>query len=185
MPVDVSTLRILTYPDPCLRARAAPIREIDDHVRSVAERMIALMYEAEGIGLAAPQVGVSWRLFVADVPPGDDRRPDADPPTALEGPQVYINPAIIEPAPSLEMMEEGCLSLPGIHGDVNRPPEVSIEYTSLEGDRRVQRGAGLLARCWQHELDHLDGVLILDRMTQPSRLKARAAVRRMEKDARR
>jgi len=183
MPVDVSNLRIRTYPDPVLRARTEPIERIDEEVRSVAERMIGLMREAEGIGLAAPQVGLPWRLFVAEAPPGEQRDPHAEPPTAIVGPEVYVNPRIVEPSGSLEPLEEGCLSIPGVVGDVIRPPVVTIEYTTLAGEEARQRGAGLLARCWQHELDHLDGVLILDRMTQASRMKVRSAVRRLEKEA--
>lgn len=183
MTVEASKLRILQYPDPSLRRKARAIDEITPEVRSVAERMIDLMREAEGIGLAAPQVGLDWRLFVAEVPPGEDRSSTDEPPTATDQPGVYINPVLSGPEGDLERMEEGCLSLPEIHGDVNRPPVITITALDLEGNEFTHRAGGLLARCWQHEVDHLDGVLIIDRMTQMSRMKNRSAVRALEKAA--
>lgn len=183
MSVDPAGLHIVSYPAEVLRQTAAPVREITAEVRAVAERMIELMHQADGVGLAAPQVGLSWRLFVADVPEDDDegRSAAAEPPSATRGPVVYINPVISDPAGAVERYEEGCLSLPDIRGDVLRPPTVTIRAMGLDGREFTQRGTGLLARCWQHELDHLDGILILDRMTQMSRLKNRPAVRRLEK----
>ncbi|MEX2219240.1 MAG: peptide deformylase [Phycisphaerales bacterium] len=181
MPVGPSTLRIVHYPDPVLRRRARPVTEPAPEVRAVALRMLELMKEAEGIGLAAPQVGVPWRLFVAHVPPGENRSLESTPPTAMASPVVFINPVLSEPGGLIEAYEEGCLSLPEITGDVMRPMEITVSATDLEGRAFSMRGAGLLARCWQHEVDHLDGVLIIDRMTQLSRLRARAAVRGLEK----
>ena len=181
MRVDASTLRIVRYPDPVLRQRAEPVAAPTDEIRAVARRMIELMREAEGVGLAAPQVGLPWRLFVADVPPAEDRSPDAEPPAATTGPAVYINPVITDPAGPIEPFEEGCLSLPDIRGEVVRPATVTITAHDLEGREFTARASGLLARCWQHELDHLDGVLIIDRMTQMSRLKNRAALRDLER----
>src|SRR5205085_1951836 len=130
-----------------------------------------LMREAEGIGLAAPQVGIPWRLFVAHVPPGESRTPESDPPTATTDPVVYVNPVLSAPAGPLDPFEEGCLSLPEVTGEVLRPAQITINATDLEGRPFTRSGAGLLARCWQHETDHLDGILIIDRMTQLSRLK--------------
>lgn len=184
MSVDVSSLRILQYPDPALRRRARPIDQVTPEVRDVAEQMIALMRQAEGIGLAAPQVGLDWRLFVVHVPAGEDHSIESDPPTATPEPQVYINPTLGPLQGDIERAEEGCLSLPEIHGDVGRPPRATIKALDLDGNEFVQTAAGLLARCWQHEHDHLDGVLIIDRMTQMSRLKTRSAVRALEKAAR-
>ncbi len=183
MTVDPRELHVLTYPDTALRRKATPVAAVTAEVRAVAERMIELMIEEDGIGLAAPQVGLAWRLFVAHVPPGDDRGPADDPPTCTQGPVVYINPELVEPAGNLEPYEEGCLSLPEIRGQVFRPPLITIRATGLDGARFTRRGAGLLARCWQHEVDHLNGVLIIDRMTQMSRLKNRSAVRALERTA--
>lgn len=177
---NVAELRIVSYPAPVLRSKGEPIETIGDEVRALAMRMIELMHEAEGVGLAAPQVGLAIRMFVAHVPPDDDRSPDDTPPTATPTPRVYINPELSDYARDLVGFDEGCLSLPGITGEVRRPSEVSITATGLDGVRFTERGAGLLARCWQHEMDHLDGVLIIDRMTQRSRMKNRAAVRDLE-----
>ncbi|MGV6814777.1 MAG: peptide deformylase, partial [Phycisphaerales bacterium] len=95
----------------------------------------------------------------------------ADLPISCDAPQVFINPTITEFAGDLEPYDEGCLSLPGITGEVNRPAIVTMQATDLEGNTVTLKAAGLLARCWQHEIDHLDGILILDKMTQMSRLK--------------
>ena len=181
MAVDPSTLAIVIYPDPVLRKKALPVPAVTDEVRAVVDAMFRIMREEEGIGLAAPQVGLSWRLFIADVRPDEKRSADADPPTATAGPMVYINPVLTEPEGAVEKFEEGCLSLPDIRGDVLRPPVITISATGLDGKRFSQRGGGLLARCWQHEIDHLDGVLIIDKMSQMSRIKNRAAIRDLER----
>lgn len=185
MTVDPALLTIRVYPDPALREKARDVEVVTDDVRAVAERMIELMYESEGIGLAATQVGLPWRMFVCHVPPvpEDGRVLGAEPMLAQPEPEVYINPVLSRMEGDLEPYEEGCLSLPEIRGDVRRPPIISIEATDLNGNRFTQRGAGLLARCWQHEYDHLDGVLIIDRMTPMSRLKNKSRVRELEKQA--
>ncbi|MCC6676487.1 MAG: peptide deformylase [Phycisphaerales bacterium] len=183
MAVDASRLTIVHYPDPALRRVARPIPEVTDEVGEVAARMIDLMHEAEGIGLAAPQVGLSWRLFVADVPADEGRSPTTDPPTATDGAIVYINPVLSEPRDGIEPYEEGCLSLPDIRGEVFRPPAITITALDVHGRRFTHSASGLLARCWQHEMDHLDGVLIIDRMSQSSRMKVRALVRDLERQA--
>ncbi|MFG0274509.1 MAG: peptide deformylase [Phycisphaerales bacterium] len=184
MPVDPATLRILHYPDEALRRRAAPVERVDDEVRGVAARMIDLMREAEGIGLAAPQVGLPWRLFVVEVPPGEDRDADTDPAGATLGPLVFINPRLgrLEGAP--EPMDEGCLSLPEITGQVLRPPIVTATALDVAGNEFTVRAGGLFGRCVQHEHDHLDGVLIIDKMTQMSRMKNRSLVRHLERSVR-
>lgn len=172
-------MTIIRYPAPVLRQVARPIEQVDQTVRAVAERMIELMHAAPGIGLAAPQVGLAWRMFVAHVPRGE--REAGEPATSLDEPRVYVNPVISDPAGGVEAWEEGCLSLPDIHGDVLRPPEVTITALGLDGETFSQRGAGLLARCWQHEVDHLDGVLIIDRMIRMHKLKNRSAIKAMER----
>lgn len=182
MPVDPASLRIHHYPAEILRRKADPVDPTPEVV-AVAHRMVEIMHEAPGIGLAAPQVGLPWRLFVADIP-GDPellRTPDADPPTASSGPEILINPVIERFEGTPELAEEGCLSLPEIYGDVIRPPVITMSWTDEHAVRHTRRVAGLLARCWQHELDHLDGVLILDRMTQPTRTRNRARVRDLER----
>lgn len=183
MPIDPATLFVRIYPDPVLRKKASEVLEVTDEINAVAKRMIDLMHESDGIGLAAPQVGLPWRLFVASVPPIEEcgRSLGDDPMTALAEPTVYLNPTLRDFAGDLETYEEGCLSLPDLHGDLRRPLVVTIEATGLDGKRFTQRGQGLLARCWQHEHDHLEGVLIIDRMTPMSRIKNRSKIREFEK----
>lgn len=181
MPVNAAELGLVHYPDPVLRERAAPIPAVTDEVRAVAARMFEIMRRHEGIGLAAPQVGLAWRMFVTQVPGGEDPEAPADPPESRLEPTVYINPVISDPAGKAVSYSEGCLSLPEIRGEVMRPPIVTITALDLEGKAFTLRGGGLLARCWQHELDHLDGVLIIDRMSQMSRMKNRAAIRDLER----
>jgi len=170
------------YPAEVLRKKAEPIDPTAE-VAAIASRMVELMREADGIGLAAPQVGLSWRMFICHVPEGSGRSAAGEIPSANLGPEVFINPVLSDPKGDYEPFEEGCLSLPEITGDVLRPPTVTITATDLEGQRFTRTATGLLARCWQHECDHLDGVLILDRMTQIWRTKNRARVRDLEKQA--
>lgn len=184
MTVDPASLAIHIYPDDVLRARTRPVAAVTDEVRAVAQRMIELMFEAEGIGLAAPQVGLSWRMFVAHVPESDKRSASNSPPDATREPQVYINPVLSHPVGAPEPLNEGCLSLPEVLGEVLRPPTITITATGLDGRTFTHTATGLLARCWQHETDHLDGVLIIDKMTQVSRLRNRSAVRDLERAAR-
>lgn len=181
MPVDPASLRVRNYPDPILRRKGQPV-DLTDEVRAVARRMIELMHEHEGIGLAAPQVGLPWRLFVSYVPESDKRSASSNPPAAERSPGIYLNPVLSAPSGPLLAYEEGCLSLPEITGVVLRQEEISITATDLEGKTFTRRGTGLLARCWQHETDHLDGVLIIDRMTQIHRMKNRTALKHLEAD---
>ena len=193
MAIDIANLHIVNYPAAILRRKAEPITEITDEVRAVAVRMIQLMREAEGIGLAAPQVGLPWRMFVVHVPaeepapapsgqaPPTSAAAPSDPPTSNREPQVYINPVISHPEGAPIKSSEGCLSLPDIRGEVLRSPVVTITALDLDGREFTQRGGGLLARCWQHEFDHLEGILIIDRMTQISRIKNKSTIRDLER----
>jgi peptide deformylase len=138
--------------DPVLRQRADEVEEIDDELRELAEEMFETMYTEEGIGLAAPQVGVSKRLFVMDI-----REDEAEP-------QAVVNPVIIEQSGS-ERGEEGCLSLPGLIGTVERPACIVMEGLDLDGRPLRIEASDLLARCIQHEIDHLDGVLFIDHLS--------------------
>jgi peptide deformylase len=169
---DPTQLRIVHYPDPTLRTRAQDIPQVNDQVRAVARRMLQLMHEAPGVGLAGPQVGLRWRLFVANPTgePGDDR--------------VFINPLLRDPSLQQDEAEEGCLSLPDIRAPIRRPTHVTVEATDLEGQRFALTGEGLPARIWQHEFDHLNGVLIIDRMTPIDRMANRKLIRELEKAGR-
>lgn len=181
MPLDVASLRIVHYPAPILREKAKPIATITPEVRAAVDRMFELMREDAGIGLAATQVGLAWRLFIVDVPAPEKPPTEGEPIVWSEGPRVYINPVLSTFTGAPEPYEEGCLSLPEIRGDVLRPPVVSLSALDLDGREIRQTAGGLLARCWQHEVDHLDGVLIIDRFTQLSRMKNRVAIRDLER----
>jgi len=159
-------LEIIHFPAPVLRTRAQPVPKIDETVRQVALRMLDLMREADGVGLAAPQVGLPWRLFVANAR-GEDE-PD----------RVYVNPRL-ELSGDLCVDTEGCLSLPGIRAEIRRPPVATIVATDLDGHEFTLQSDGYLARVWQHEYDHLDGVLIIDRMTPLDRIANRRAVKQL------
>jgi len=161
---NARTLRVLHYPHPALRAPGERIDKIDDEVRAIAERMLTLMREHEGVGLAAPQVGLALRLFVTGEQEGEPAR-------------VYINPTFSDAAGETEVRQEGCLSLPDVHVDVRRPVAITITATDLDGREFTLRTNALLARVWQHEMDHLNGVLIIDRMSTMDRLANRRALK--------
>ncbi|QOJ01576.1 MAG: peptide deformylase [Phycisphaeraceae bacterium] len=182
MTVDLDSLRLVEYPAPVLRRKADPVERVNAEVRAVAVRMIEIMKAEEGIGLAAPQVGLPWRIFVSHVPPDAQRDAEGPLPTATKAPTVYINPKLTLSGP-VESGEEGCLSLPEIRGEVIRPTVVTIEALDAEGVPFTASATGLLARCWQHEYDHLDGVLIIDKMRQIDRLKNRLKIKDLEHHA--
>lgn len=163
------SLRIVHYPAAVLRRKARPVETIDDHVRAVAARMIDLMHEADGVGLAAPQVGLDWRMFVAR-----PSRDDDDPP------RVFINPVLTNPSRSTAPREEGCLSIPGVYAEVTRPTAITIEALDEHGNPVTLTSDELPARIWQHETDHLDGILILDRMTPIDRKANQSLLRDLE-----
>ncbi len=150
-------MNIVIYPDPVLRQKAKPLAEINKEVYLKVEEMMELMYQAQGIGLAAPQVGWSVRLFIIDADGGRN------------GEKVFINPVIIEEAGELNK-EEGCLSFPGIMSKVARAQRIKAEAYNLKGQKIEIEAEGLAARAWQHELDHLNGSLFIDKMSPAGRL---------------
>jgi peptide deformylase len=158
--------QIRTYGDPVLKSRAAEIADVDDRLVRLTREMFEIMYEAPGIGLAAPQIGVQKRLFVYDV--GDD-------------PRVIVNPTITE-SDGEWVYEEGCLSIPGLFVEMVRPKEVLVTGWDLDGNEVQIEADELLARLFQHELDHLDGVLMFDRMTPDQRREALAEYRRLTEE---
>jgi peptide deformylase len=146
--------RIYHYPEPVLKQIAAPVAAVDEEIRRLAADMAETMYAAPGVGLAAPQIGVSKRLIVMDCAPKDQ------PPQLL----VAINPEIVErEGESVE--EEGCLSVPGYYASVARSQKVAVRYLDLEGRERRIEADGLWAICFQHEIDHLDGILFVDHLS--------------------
>ncbi len=162
------TLHIVYYPDPVLKRPAAPVGEIPDNIEDIVEGMREVMELEKGIGLAAPQVGLSIRLIL--VRPGDDPEDEL----------VLINPEITRYKGKKEWGEEGCLSFPGIWGQVLRHPRVEVRYTDLEGAEQTLDAEDLLARILQHEIDHLDGKLFVFKMRPSDRIAAKAQLRDLE-----
>lgn len=160
-------LKIISYPDPRLRKISAEVKAFDDNLAALAARMFELMRESRGVGLAAPQVGQNIRLFIVNHTgkPEDDR--------------VYVNPFLYD-AEGEEIAKEGCLSLPNIDAEVNRAKTVKIQAKSLTGEPIERTETGYEARIWQHELDHLNGILLIDRMGPTARMESRKTLKELE-----
>lgn len=152
-------LEVREYGDDVLRAKALRIEEIDDEIKDLAKEMFKTCYETDGVGLAAPQVGVSLRMYVLSIPPENEDTTDRKKYTE----EVVINPEIISRS-GKQIGEEGCLSIPGVYEIVERAEEAVVKYTNLDGEEKEMKGHGLLARAIQHEGDHLDGILFVDRL---------------------
>ncbi len=160
-------LRIICWPDPRLLKKSEPVESFDDNLRELAERMLVLMREARGVGLAAPQVGQNIRLFVMN-------------PTGQAGDErIYVNPVLIDPDGEDEA-EEGCLSLPGINVKIIRSKLITLEARDLSGKKIELREPGYVARIWQHETDHLNGTLLTDRMGPVAKLSNRKTLGEMK-----
>lgn len=166
----MALLEILRAPHPLLKTKAKPVEVVDDALRRLVADMFETMYKAPGIGLAAPQIGILQRLVVVDVADGDERRP-----------MVLVNPEIDWSSVEVATAEEGCLSLPNQFADVTRPEAVRVRYLDQQGEPRELAAEGLLARCVQHEIDHLDGVLFVDHL---SALRRNMILRRLAKTKR-
>lgn len=162
---------LVILPDKELRLTSAPIAKVDDSVRRLADDMLATMYEAPGVGLAAVQVGVHQRLVTIDVSHEDEARK----------PMVFVNPEVLWRSEDMNVYEEGCLSIPDYYEEVERPAKVKVRFTNLAGEPQEIDADGLLATCLQHEIDHLDGVLFIDHL---SRLKRDRVTRKFAKLAR-
>ena len=164
----MAILKVLEFPDPKLRTKALPVEHVDDALRQLIDDMFETMYEAPGIGLAATQVDVHRRLLVTDVSSEKD------------DPHVLINPEIIERDGEI-VTEEGCLSVPGFYAEVPRAERIRVRYLDRDGDAREKDMEGLLAVCAQHEMDHLDGKLFVDYLSEAKRQRIR---KRLLKDRR-
>ena len=183
----MAILPILEVPDPRLKQVSTPVDTFDDQLRILVSDMFETMYDAPGIGLAAIQVGVPLRVLVIDLQPDD---PDAEPepcdhdghhhhhqPTKRE-PRVFINPEILDPSEDHNVYSEGCLSVPEIYAEVERPARIRARWQDLDGNRHEEEMEGLMATCLQHEMDHLEGILFIDHL---SRLKRGMALKKLEK----
>jgi peptide deformylase len=182
-------LPILQYGDPILRAKGKRIEEIDNRIRELAANMIETMHAAHGVGLAAQQIGEALQLTVLDISPIEDRPStlklegkDADPKTAM--PLVLINPEI-ELGGEIEVGVEGCLSFPEITGDIERAQSVIVRAQTLEGDTIQIEASGFVARAIQHEHDHLNGILFIDRMSSAAKAASSSRLKRLQKETKR
>ena len=149
----MTTKTILIHPDPRLKSVASPVEAFDKELSALADDMLQTMYEAPGIGLAAPQIGVGKRLLVMDCVKEEGAAPQ---------PMVLVNPEVTWSSDELNVYEEGCLSIPEQFADVERPAEVEVNWLDLEGKPKSERFDGLWATCVQHEIDHLNGKLFID-----------------------
>ena len=164
----MAKLKILEFPDPRLRTRARPVAEVDARIRALIDDLFETMYAASGIGLAATQVNVHERLLVADVS------------SEQSEPQALINPVIVE-RDGVTVHDEGCLSIPGYFESVRRAEHIRVRYLNRDGEQLVMAAQGLLAVCIQHEIDHLEGKLFVDYLSEAKRSRIR---KRLEKDRR-
>ncbi|MBL8660530.1 MAG: peptide deformylase [Rhodospirillales bacterium] len=155
----MASLPILIAPDPRLKKPAVAVERVDDEIRHLMDGMLEAMYAANGIGLAAPQIGVSQRIVVLDIAPPD----------GPAQPMRLVNPEILWRSDDAVSGEEGCLSLPDQYADVSRPSRVRLRYLDHENELRELEAVGLLAKCVQHEIDHLDGVLFVDHVSAVKR----------------
>ena len=163
---------ILIHPDPRLRKACAPVEAIDDDLRRLAEDMLETMYDAPGVGLAAPQVGVMKRLFVMDC-----AHKEGEP-----EPMVLINPEVTWASEETEAHEEGCLSIPEVYEEVTRPARVRVAWTDLDAKRHERELDGLWAVCAQHEIDHLKGRLFIDHLGAVKRAMITSRMKKLKKE---
>ncbi len=161
-------LKIYTYPSPVLKKIAEPVERFDGELKELCLNMLATMYRAPGIGLAAPQVGISQRLFVMDIDYKREKVTRSDGTVEFElsefNPLIFINP-IIENKKGEILYQEGCLSVPGIYEDVKRAESITVHFQDWEGNEHTLNAQELLSVCIQHENDHLDGIVFLERLS--------------------
>jgi peptide deformylase len=174
-------LEIRTYGDPILRAPTARVETVDDDIRRLVADMIDTMHEAHGIGLAAPQIGRSLSLCVIDLPADYDMTEDGrrlNPDARM--PLVLINPQITSVSKRKDEHEEGCLSFPGVRGMIERPSEITLRFMDEQGATHEKKYVEFLARVIQHEVDHLNGVLFIDRMSVAKKFALKGKLKRLE-----
>jgi peptide deformylase len=165
-------MEVLIYPDPVLRRGGQPITAFDQDLADLADRMMEAMYEEGGVGLAAPQVGIEQKLLVLNPSGSKDDR---------SGERALCNPKIVRKK-KWEYGEEGCLSFPGIQAEVERSVEITVAYQDLQGEEQQLKCDGWLARIVQHEIDHLEGVFFVDRLTATEKLRVKQQLLQLEHD---
>ena len=165
--IDIDKCRITHYPAGVLGRRAEPVEEINDNILRLVDKMIDIMLKNKGLGLAAPQAGVSLRLFIISL---DGSR---------ENVKAYVNPTVM-PIGELDAIDEGCLSVPGIYTKIRRYTKCEVIATDLDGNEFTNQAEGLYARALQHEYDHIEGITIVNRMGQPARIAHRRQLKKLE-----
>jgi peptide deformylase len=163
--------KIVHYPHPALRHKSLPVKAVDKELRLNIGEMIELMYQAKGLGLAAPQVALPYQLLVMNIT-GDPNKPECE--------EVFLNPRIVE-RKDFVTTEEGCLSFPGLYQNIRRSQSIKVQAYNLKGELVEKVVSDIEARAWQHEIDHLNGVLFIDMMGPLARLAAKLSVRKFEK----
>ena len=161
-------LKLVYAPDPILKKKCQPLAQVDDHHRALIKEMYEVMYDANGVGLAAPQVGLDMRIFIVDAAAREE----------VKTPLTMINPKITSIEENLVPYEEGCLSFPEHFAEIERPDKLSIEYIDENNQKQILNTEGFTSRIIQHELDHLNGILFVDHL---SRLKRDVIIRKMKK----
>ncbi len=152
-------LKLVYAPDPILKKECQPLAQVDDHHRTLIKEMYEVMYEANGVGLAAPQVGLDVRIFIVDAAAREEEKT----------PIAMINPKLISIEDDLVPYEEGCLSFPEHFAEIDRPEECEINFLDYNGKKSTLNAKGLLATCIQHEMDHLEGILFIDHLSNMKR----------------
>lgn len=170
--MDAMKLRLVYYPDPILRRPSAPIKEVTPELREAVPQMFEIMYGHRGIGLAGPQAGLPHRIVVANIL-GDPKKPEEE--------KVFVNPEILVRG-GVMAEEEGCLSLPGLAAKIRRSAWVKVRYRDLDGQAWEIQVEGLWAKLFQHEVDHIDGLLMVDKMTAADLKQAKPLLQELEED---
>ncbi len=166
---DIEKCKITRYPNDVLAKPAQPVEQIDDNIRQLVEKMKEIMFASKGIGLAAPQIGVSLRLFVISL--------DGN----MDSVRVYINPTVT-PIGELDAIEEGCLSVPGVYAKIKRYKKCTVTATDINDNEFTDQAEGLYARCLQHENDHIEGITIVNRLGQAAKIMNRRLLKKLEKN---
>jgi peptide deformylase len=166
----MAILSIIETPDPLLKLKSLPVERVDDDLRQLMDDMLATMYDAPGIGLAAIQVGVSKRVLVIDLQENETKAP-----------RYFVNPVVLSASEEVSKYNEGCLSVPEQYAEVERPARIRLSYLDYHGLPHVEDMDGLLATCIQHEMDHLEGILFIDHL---SKLKRDMLLRKLQKNRR-
>ena len=184
----MSVRPIIEVPDPLLKTISTPVEAVTDETRALMDDMVETMYDANGIGLAAIQVGVSQRIVVMDISPDSEAQDDKAERYDLsgledEGVRYFVNPEITWASEETNNYKEGCLSVPGFYDDVERPAQCRVKFLDYHGVEQEIDCDGLLATCIQHELDHLNGIVFLDRLSRLKRQMILKKIRKAERDA--